>query len=454
MKDKPETPPQEPVKILCFSAENFKAVKTFYCEPNADGLTVIGGDNCAGKTTCLDILSFALGGAKYRPSNPKREGAVGDTTLHVELSNGLTVERKGKNLSLTVTDREGARHGQELLDAFISNIAIDLPKFYNASAKDKAHMILDTLGIEEKLAELAKREKEKYDTRTMVGREADRKQKAAEDMPWHEDAPEEKVSVKELIDQQQEILARNGIRAEHKRDKKNLESELEELKRSQNELKSRLRLVEQQIETCKGKLQDAYSIVEADGENESTAELEAQIANFEETNRKVAENAERTRRMEEADALHDQKDALTKEIEEIRDERLSLLKDADFPLEGLSVNDDGELVYNGQPWDCMSGAQQLIVSCAIASRINPNCRFVRMDKLEQLDLKTLAEFDAWLKTQDLQCIATRVSTGSECTLIIENGEVKHGENPVIIPRKKKPAPKKPEPSEELDDSDY
>lgn len=432
MKDRPETP-QEPVKILCFSAENFKAVKTFYCEPKPEGLTIIGGDNCAGKTTCLDILSFALGGAKYRPSNPKREGAVGDTTLHVELSNGLTVERKGKNLSLTVTDREGARHGQELLDAFISNIAIDLPKFYNASSKDKAHMILDTLGIEEKLAELAKREKEKYDTRTMVGREADRKQKAAEDMPWHEDVPEEKVSVKDLIDRQQEILARNGIRAEHKRN-------LETYKAKVADIDSRVKALLDEKSELLDKINDVQCAAVNDGEEESTAELEKQIANFEEINRKVGENAERTRRMEEADALNDQKDALTKEIEEIREERLSLLKNADFPLEGLTVNDDCELTYNGAAWDCMSGAQQLIVSCAIASRINPNCRFVRMDKLEQLDLKTLAEFDKWLRTQDLQCIATRVSTGTECTLVVENGEVKQGDNPVLIPRKaEKPA---------------
>ena len=451
MKDKTETP-QEPVKILCFSAENFKAVKTFYCEPKPEGLTIIGGDNCAGKTTCLDILSFALGGAKYRPSNPKREGAVGDTTLYVELSNGLTVERKGKNLSLTVTDKEGARHGQELLDAFISNIAIDLPKFYNASAKDKAHMILETLGIEEKLAELAKREKEKYDTRTMVGREADRKQKAAEDMPWHEDAPEEKVSVKELIDQQQEILARNGIKEEHRRKLEANRNELLRIKNEVDHMKDELARLASRAEALTAEVASAES---EDFTLESTAELEKQIANFEETNRKVAENAERTRRMEEADALNDQKDALTKEIEDIRAERLALLKDADFPLEGLSVNDDSELVYNGQPWDCMSGSQQLIVSCAIASRINPTCRFVLMDKLEQLDLKTLAEFDAWLKTQDLQCIATRVSTGGECTLVIEDGEVKEGEKKrVLIPRKAKPAPAAKPSKEELDDSDY
>lgn len=433
MKDKANTP-QEPVKILCFSAGNFKALKAFYCEPKPEGLTVIGGDNGAGKSSCLDALAFAVGGAKYRPSNPKREGAVGDTTLHVELSNGITVERKGKNLSpVIVTDREGARHGQELLDAFISNIAIDLPKFYNASSRDKAHMLLDTLGIEEKLEELAKREKEKYDTRTVVGREADRKQKAAEDMDWYEDAPEKPVSVSELVKEQQAILARNGHRQECAARRDRNSRRLEEVIERLNELNAERETLESEIKKDEKAVQEA-------GAAESTAELEASIANAEEINAKVTANAERTRRLGEADALSDQCDALTKEIEAIRVERLALLKDADFPLEGLSVNDDSELVYNGQPWDCMSGSQQLIVSCAIASRINPTCRFVLMDKLEQLDLTTLKEFDAWLKTQDLQCIATRVSTGGECTLVIEDGEVKDGEKkPVIVPRKAKAA---------------
>lgn len=435
----------EPVKILCFSAGNFKALKAFYCEPKPEGLTVIGGGNGAGKSSCLDALAFAVGGARYRPSNPKREGAVGDTTLHVDLSNGITVERKGKNLSLTVTDREGARHGQELLDAFISNIAIDLPRFYNASSKDKAHMILDTLGIEEKLEELAKREKEKYDTRTVVGREADRKQKAAEDMDWFEDAPEKPVSVSELVKQQQAILARNGHRQECAARRDRNSNRLAEVLERLNELNKERETLESEIE------KDEKAVKEA-GAAESTAELEASIANAEEINAKITANAERTRRLEEADALSDQCDALTKEIEAIRAERLALLEDADFPLEGLSVNDSSELVYNGQPWDCMSGSQQLIVSCAIASRINPTCRFVLMDKLEQLDLTTLREFDDWLKTQDLQCIATRVSTGGECSLVIEDGEVKEGEKkPVIVPRKAKAAKAD---DKSLSDEDY
>ncbi len=47
-----------------------------------------------------------------------------------------------------------------------------------------------------------------------------------------------------------------------------------------------------------------------------------------------------------------------------------------------------------------------------------------LDKLEQMDMSTLQEFSAWLEVEGLQAIATRVSTGSECQIIIEDGMVK------------------------------
>lgn len=69
----------------------------------------------------------------------------------------------------------------------------------------------------------------------------------------------------------------------------------------------------------------------------------------------------------------------------------------------------------------MSGSEQLRVATAIVRRLNPECGFVLLDKLEQMDLQTLAEFGAWLEAEGLQAIATRVSTGDECSIIIEDG---------------------------------
>lgn len=91
-----------------------------------------------------------------------------------------------------------------------------------------------------------------------------------------------------------------------------------------------------------------------------------------------------------------------------------------MPLEGLSVN-DGKLLYQGQEWDNMSGSQQLMVATAIVRKLKPECGFVLIDKLEQMDQITLEQFGAWLEQEGLQAIATRVSTGDECAVIIEDG---------------------------------
>lgn len=73
----------------------------------------------------------------------------------------------------------------------------------------------------------------------------------------------------------------------------------------------------------------------------------------------------------------------------------------------------------------MSASEQLKVAAAIVRKLNPQCGFVLMDKLEQMDEETLQEFGAWLEKEGLQAIATRVSTGDECQIIIEDGCIKN-----------------------------
>ena len=156
--------------------------------------------------------------------------------------------------------------------------------------------------------------------------------------------------------------------------------------------------------------------------DQSTAELEQNIADIEETNRKVRANLDKEKAEEDAKDYRAQYNALTTKIETVREQKVELLKGADLPLHGLSV-EDGELIYNGQKWDNMSGSEQLRVSTAIVRKLNPNCGFVLLDKLEQMDLETLQEFGQWLEQEGLQAIATRVSTGDECSIIIEDGYV-------------------------------
>lgn len=272
------------IKINKLEIENVKRIKAVKIEPTKNGLTIVGGNNNQGKTSVLDSIAWALGGDRYKPSNATRDGSTIPPNLHIVMSNGLVVERKGKNSSLKMLQEKMERH--------------------------------------EALSEA-----------------------------------------------------------------------LEAANKTVNEL-----------------------------HDESTAELEASIANIEEINRKVRANLDKDKAEEDAKAYQDQYNELTKKIEDVRDQKTELLNAADLPLPELSVK-EGELVYKGQQWDNMSGSDRLKVSTAIVRKLNPKCGFVLLDKLEQMDLVTLNEFGSWLEQEGLQAIATRVSTGDECSIIIEDGYV-------------------------------
>ena len=125
------------IKINKLEIENVKRVKAVKIEPTANGLTIVGGKNNQGKTSVLDAICWALGGERYRPSEPQREGSVIPPNLHIVMSNALVVERKGKNSDLKVIDPEGRKGGQQLLNEFVEQLALDLPKFMNSNNKEK-----------------------------------------------------------------------------------------------------------------------------------------------------------------------------------------------------------------------------------------------------------------------------------------------------------------------------
>ncbi len=411
----------ESIKINAFELENVKRIKAVALKPTPSGLTVIGGDNNQGKTSVLDTIAWALGGDRYKPSNPARDGSVVPPSIRVTLSNGLIVERTGKNNTLKVTDPNGNRHGQQLLNSFIEELALNLPKFMESPDREKANTLLQIIGVGDQLRELERRETELYNRRRVVGQEADRKKKFAMEMPMYPDAPAEPVSAYELIQRQQAILAINGENQRKRQMASQLEFQCNQLKNQVADAENKLAALREALSATLTDLETARKSA-ADLHDESTAQIERDLQNIEVINVKVRANSDRQKAEMEAQQYQYQYDELTNELENTRQEKRNLLNNAVLPLPGLSV-EEGELTYMGKKWDGMSGSDQMKVATAIVRALNPMCGFVLIDKLEQMDLKTMQEFGAWLQSQNLQAIATRVSRGSECTIIIEDGQV-------------------------------
>ena len=402
------------MKINKLEIENVKRIKAVKVEPKANGLTVIGGNNNQGKTSVLDSIAWALGGERYKPSQATREGSVIPPTLHIVMNNGLVVERKGKNSALKVTDPNGQKAGQQLLNEFVEQLALDLPKFMEASGAEKARILLQIIGVGPQLTQLEQQEKELYQERLYIGRTADQKEKFAKEQPYYADAPKDLISVSELIRQQQEILARNGENQRKREKLHQLEQRYQHINDQMANLLAEQKKVEDDLEIARKSALDLH--------DESTEELEQNISNIEEINRKVRANLDKEKAEDDAKNYRDQYNLLTKDLEDVRDKKTELLNVAELPLPELSVK-EGKLIYKGQEWDNMSGSDRLKVSTAIVRKLNPNCGFVLLDKLEQMDMKSLQEFGEWLETEGLQAIATRVSTGDECSIIIEDGYV-------------------------------
>lgn len=409
------------VKISALELENVKRIKAIQLVPTENGLTVIGGRNAQGKSSVLDAIAWALGGNKMKPKAPNRDGAETPASIHMELNNGLIVERSGKNGTLKVTDSRGLKGGQALLDEFVGQLALDLPRFMVASDKERADYLLGILGVSDELARIDGEIQRTYDERRWVGQDADRKAKAAEDMTYYADAPSSGVSVTELSTKLQKAMAFNSDNAAARDRVERMHKELVRNRDEIDELTSRLESLEktynERVARYNAEAERVHGLVDVDTEH-----IKSAIADAERVNAMIRANQRKADAQRDAELLAESRDALTKKLDALRAERVALLDNAGMPLAGISV-DGGVLSYNGHVWSDMSGAEQLRVATAIVRATKPECGFVLVDKLEQFDAQQLSEFAAWCESEGLQVIGTRVATDDSCTVIIEDGTI-------------------------------
>lgn len=408
----------DPAKILSLNIEHVKKVEAFTLEPRANGLTVIGGNNRAGKSTILHSIAAGLGGKRFDPSKAVADGES-KGSVEIGLSNGLTVTKTftEKGSYLKVTDPDGEKSGQALLDEFISAFALDLGKFLHASDKKRAQILLEIIGVN--LTPFEEKHSKLYADREAVGRLRSRAKKHAEAMPFDEEAGIELYEPSEIMDQLQEVMDHNARIRNLASDKDQLKQKIEDQNERIEEQKQKLHDARQNL----AEMQESLSEIDEPGELKPDDQLRDKIAEIDELNARVRRNLDREKALGEAEGFSAEYGVLTDQIKQTDAEKMDLLIGAEMPLPGLSVESE-VITYKEQPWDGMADSEQMIVAAAICKSINPKMGFVLIDRIESIDLPTLTAFGRWAKDNKLQVITTRVSTGEECTIVIEDGVVK------------------------------
>lgn len=271
-----------------------------------------------------------------------------------------------------------------------------------------------------------------YDERTVINREGVDLKARFEAMPVHPDAPEQEISVQEMV---QELQARR--QAQYTRfqaeEKAKSAAQAVEIVRSEIEtLREQLRVKEAVLATRKKEAETARQAVDMIPVPGPVEEVEERIAQAEEQNRKVRENQQRKAMESQLEAKREQSRQLTESITAIDQAKAEALAGTAFPVPGLGFNEIG-VTFNDLPLEQASGAEQLRISAAIGLAMNPKLRVLLIRDGSLLDEKSLGLLRDLATKNDAQIWLERVGTGAECTVIIEDGQLaaKVGEAPCV-----------------------
>lgn len=408
------------VTIASLELENVKRVRAVSFDPAPAGLTLLGGKNRQGKTSVLDAICYALGGENYRPSDLQNRDGVATARMDITLSNGLRVVRDGKNAALKVMDPAGRKAGQTLLNSFIEELSLNLPKFLNSNSKDKAKTLLRILGIEDQLAALEQEERRLMDERLLVGRDADRKAKYADELPEYPEAPDEPLSGADMSRKLQAALSVNAENEAKRRQAVAIAYDLNNQQAVCDQLRAELaraeKVMQKLAEDLKAAKEAANNLQDVD-----TSTLDVELEQIDVINNKVRTNQEKSRAKDEAEQAKAIHSALNTKVADVRKRRDELLASVELPLPGLTV-EAGELIYNGSKWDCMSAMEKIRVATAIVRKLKPSCGFILLDGLEAFDRDELNKLREWLTGEGLQAIGTKVCEDG-ADIIIEDGMI-------------------------------
>jgi hypothetical protein len=293
-------------------------------------------------------------------------------------------------------------------------------------AKDQAKTLQKLVGIDFTKIDIEK--KEAFERRTSVNRHVKEKEVAIGQLPHHEDAPKEELSVSALVEQLEKANSANAHNARKVDDLSDANDLVEQWVRSAAKAEAELAKAKAAFDSAKANLISSTEIrdklkTEVETlEDVSTVELREQIRTAEETNRKVRENQTRDDARAALKVHTAESETLTGKINALEGAKADMLALATFPVSGLSFDESGVL-YQGIPFAQASAAEQLRVSVAMGISMNPKLKVLLIRDGSLLDASSLKMIAEMAKESDAQIWLEKVSKGAECSVIIEDGEV-------------------------------
>lgn len=360
------------MEIISLESENVKRIKAIRIEPYGKPVVLTGG-NAQGKSSVIDSLFIALTGKLG--DRPVRDGSA---KARITLDTGeYIIERvipAGGSPRLTVRNTGGEKISspQTVLDTLVGSLTLDPLAFTRLKDREQREMLLKVAGVN--LLDWEQRYKSAYDTRTIANRDAKRSEASWQSLPSVADnVPNAEASAKAIIKEIDIIREAQELRAEAVRNKKEKEERVESCKKRVAELEMELK--EAQSDFFEQRAELEACVIPKAPSSEELQVARVKLEGVEETNKAVRQKQAKLEAREAFKKLANLADKADDAVQILMQEKATMLEQANFGVDGLSVSEDG-VTYEGIPFSQLSTAEQVRVSTAMAIQQNPRLKII------------------------------------------------------------------------------
>lgn len=448
------------MRIVQFESDNFKRLRAVQISPDGNVIT-IGGKNGSGKSSILDAIYVALVGLSVAPPKPIR---AGEEKCRIRLDLGdiivtrtFTAKEGGTYTdTLKVESADGNQRfnkPQKVLDELLGAVGFDPFAFVGMKPREQAATLLNMVPLPVDLDELAEADTVDFAARRDVNRDGQAlAARLAAVAPVPEDTPAEPVDRDAILTELSGAAQTNTELAAEKarRDRvvedanQAIRDSIEKADRARAMIAEGERLLEEATNDRNRANGRGAEVTELPplAEPVDTAELQQRLAQAEATNAAVARRVQREELEKELAALRTKSQGFTEAMAARELARKNALAKAKMPIDGLAfgVDEAGKatVLFNGQPFEQASSAEQIRASTAIAMAGNPQLRVLRIKDGSLLDDDSMALIASMAEAEDFQ-LWVEVVRGDGVGIIMEDGAIQGTPEPE--PQQEKPAKK-------------
>jgi len=422
------------MKILQIEVSNYRLIKALLLDLNGENLAVAGKTG-QGKTTAISLLWEALKMVGDPVTHGEKKGQIRITLGDGETEVFITRSFTAKTAPITIVTSKGKNISASAFADWFCGLGQNPHKIMEMKPKEQAQALLEAVKLPEgvDLGELEVKRAQAASERLDLKRDGERDARALGVEP----EKAERVDLSELLQQQNDASEANFERTKIIGDISNAESTLEILKAAATQKANELNQLEQAAKQAANAVDDQ---IESINQMQSTLTTLAPAVDMADVQKSIQDGTIANTKADQWEAWEKQNQALIKlreeykakdnQVKELDQAKKDALAAAEWPLEGLSV-EDGTIIFNGSPLQQCGNSEQMLVCGALAAETisQHKLHVVRMDGIESMDPEDFKKLSKIFNDKGIQVLSSRVTRGDvdDGELLIVDGELQEGE---------------------------